>query len=318
MNGVLLIDKTADMTSHDVVIQIRRLFSTRKVGHAGTLDPFATGLLILCLGKATKTLQYFVEDVKEYEAVMKLGETTDSQDLTGVVLDRRPIQDFSVAKIEEACISFVGEILQTPPMHSARRVNGQRLYTLARAGKIVEREARPVTIASLEITNLALPYVSFRVVCSKGTYIRTLANDLGEALGCGAHLTQLRRTRIGRFHVDEACSLEQLADCMPGAEREEALLPIDEALNSFPALTLDREEATRLMNGVKLSYPQDTPGKDPEENEAERILRIYNPDGEFLALARRTLVPHGEGFSRQIRPIKVFSSWSENACKQGE
>lgn len=308
MTGVLLIDKAEGMTSHDVVIQIRKLFSTRKVGHAGTLDPFATGLLILCLGKATKTLQYFVEHTKEYEAVMKLGQTTDSQDLTGSVLEQRPVPAFTATDLEAACSSFVGDILQTPPMFSARRVNGQRLYKLARAGKTVEREARPVTIDSLNITKIALPYAHFRVVCSKGTYIRTLANDLGEALGCGAHLSQLRRTRIGRFDVDEACSLEQLADISPGGEREQTLVPIDRALSCFPVLTLNEEDAVRLMNGVQLYDPQETSEQGAETDETEQIFRVYNPAGEFLALAQRALVPHEEGFCRRIRPIKVFSA----------
>ncbi|MCP4402817.1 MAG: tRNA pseudouridine(55) synthase TruB, partial [bacterium] len=262
--------------------------------------------LILCLGKATKALQYVVEYTKEYEAVMKLGETTDSQDLTGSVLEQRSVPDFAPAELEDAVSSFVGDISQTPPMYSARKVNGQRLYTLARAGKTVEREIRTVTIDSLEITEVALPSVSFRVICSKGTYIRTLANDLGETLGCGAHLTQLRRTQIGRFGIDEACSLEQLADTSPGREREQALLPIDKALNCFPALTLNEEDATRLIHGVQLYHPQATLGQAARADEAEQILRIYNSSGEFLALARRTLVPHQEGFYRQIRPIKVF------------
>jgi len=303
MNGVLFIDKAEGMTSHDVVMQARKLFSTKKVGHAGTLDPFATGLLILCLGKATKTLQYIVEYTKEYEAVMKLGETTDSQDLTGSVLERRAVRALTSAELGEVFASFVGDISQVPPMYSARRVNGQRLYTLARAGKTVERQAQTVTIESLEITDIALPFVSFRVVCSKGTYIRTLANDLGEALGCGAHLTQLRRTRIGRFDVEAAFTLEQLAACEPGTERERALLPIDSALGSFPPLTVNEEDAARILNGVQLSCP---PELDRESHEAVQLLRLYNSAGEFLALAHKALVPHEDGFCRQIRPIKVF------------
>ena len=308
MHGVLLVDKTEGMTSHDVVMQVRKLFSTRKVGHAGTLDPFATGLLIVCLGKATKTLQFLVEQAKEYEAVMKLGETTDSQDLTGVVLEERPVPVLKPGELEETFSSFVGDISQLPPMFSARRVNGQRLYTLARAGKVVDREARTVTVESLEITKISLPHVAFRVLCSKGTYIRTLAHDMGEALGCGAHLTQLRRTRIGRFHVREACSLPRLAEFSLMADREQHLLPIDLALNNFPALTLDEEDAARLIHGVKLQYPQDFDEQEIMPDETEQLLRIYNSGGEFLALARKTLVPHNEGFFRQIRPVKVFYS----------
>jgi tRNA pseudouridine55 synthase len=191
-------------------------------------------------------------------------------------------------------------------MFSARKVNGQRLYKLARTGKTVEREARIVTIESLEITEISLPYVSFRVICSKGTYIRTLAHDLGEALGCGAHLTQLRRTRIGRFHVSEACSLAQLAGSSGPAEREQMLLPIDRALNCFPSLTLNEEDAARLIHGVKLQLNPESPGQDVEQNEAEQILRVYNFAGEFLALARRAFVPHEEEGRQQISPIRVF------------
>ncbi|PID58787.1 tRNA pseudouridine(55) synthase TruB [candidate division KSB3 bacterium] len=307
MNGVLLIDKTAGMTSHDVVRELRKLYAMKKIGHAGTLDPFATGLLILCLGKATKSLQYIVECDKEYEAMMKLGETTNTQDLTGTVLEQRTVPANARSELERLRSSFVGEISQIPPMFSARKVNGQRLYALARAGKTIERKARTVRIESLIIHDVSLPYVSFRIVCSKGTYVRTFAHDLGEALGCGAHLTRLRRTRIGRFQVHEAYSLAQLAEKQPGAERAQTLRPVDTVLQDFPALTLNKDAAARVRYGAELQYLSPHCTREIAAAGEEQVLRLYNPAGEFLALAKERLVVHEEGILRKIRPIKVFS-----------
>ena len=193
MGGILLVHKPADCTSHDVVTQIRKLFRTKKVGHAGTLDPFATGLLLLCLDEATRLSEYLLNAEKEYAAVVKLGEVTDTQDRTGRVLETCPVPDLAEAELRAAMTGFIGEIAQTPPMFSARKVQGRRLYKLARKGKTVERAAQAVNIAALDLLAVELPFLRLRVVCSKGTYIRTLAHDLGAALGCGAWFSMPKR-----------------------------------------------------------------------------------------------------------------------------
>ena len=207
--GVLVVDKAKGMTSHDVVDRVRRQFRINKVGHAGTLDPNATGVLVLLLGKATKLSGNFISQEKEYEAVMKLGERTDSADSDGEVTMTREV---SVSKetIVEAAKKFTGEIDQIPPMYSAKKVNGKKLYDLARKGIEVERRPKKVTIKEFEIKKVDLPFVSFRVVSSSGTYIRQIAHDLGEALGCGAHLTDLRRMRSGEFGIEKAVPLDKL------------------------------------------------------------------------------------------------------------
>ena len=208
-SGILIVDKQKGMTSHDVVDLIRRRFRIKKVGHAGTLDPNATGVLVILLGKATKSSDTFLNEEKEYTAVMKLGERTDSGDSAGKVVE---VKDADVAgdAIRSAADEFVGEIDQVPPMVSAKQVGGKRLYKLARKGIEVEREARRVNITSIVIGRVDMPYVEMDVVCSKGTYIRQLADDIGQKLGCGAHLTELRRTRSGAFSLDKAVTVDDL------------------------------------------------------------------------------------------------------------
>ena len=307
MNGVLLIQKSAGMTSHDVVAQVRKIFQTKKVGHAGTLDPFATGLLVACLGDATRIAQYVTDGEKTYRAIMKLGERTDTQDYTGEIVARRDVPPLGEDEVRRMFAQFTGDIMQTPPMYSARRVQGTRLYELARAGKEVEREARPVTIYELTFTGMALPYLHFQVVCSKGTYIRTLANDLGEAFGCGAHLTELERTQSGRFLLRDAASLEELAAMRDDRERlRQSLLPIDAALAEWPAVTLDEASAGRIAHGAAVALPVDA-------DDALRLsanIRVHNPSGTLIALARIEHLPETEeaGFVMQVRPFQVFAN----------
>ena len=200
------------MTSHDVVIQVRKRFHFKKVGHAGTLDPDATGVLVICLGKATKAVRFLINDDKEYEAIMILGISTDSQDASGRVLKK--VDDLRVSEVEvrKAMERLQGRIDQIPPMFSAIHYQGKRLYQLARQGKVVERAPRKVTIFSLEILEMELPRVKFNVVCSKGTYIRTLCADAGEILGCGAHQAELIRVRSGHFHLRDSLTLEELRE----------------------------------------------------------------------------------------------------------
>jgi tRNA pseudouridine55 synthase len=205
---VFLIDKPLGWTSFDVVRKIRNMVAIKKVGHAGTLDPLATGLLILCTGKFTKRINEYMAQEKEYTGTFTLGATTPTYDLESEPVDFKPFDHLTTEQIHAATIPFTGAIQQLPPAHSAIKVDGKRMYELARKGKEVKREPRPVTIYTFEITNIALPVVSFRVVCSTGTYIRSLANDFGEALGCGAYLSKLVRTRIGEFKLEDAQSLE--------------------------------------------------------------------------------------------------------------
>ena len=208
-SGILLVDKEKGMTSHDVVAAVRRRFSIKKVGHAGTLDPNATGLLILLLGKATKLSNKFLTEDKEYTAMMKLGERTDSADAEGKLISKKEV-NVSEEELREVMSAFTGEIEQIPPMVSAKKINGKRLYKLAREGKIVERQPKKIVIKEIEITKIDMPFVLFRVLCSKGTYIRQLADDIGEKLSTGAHLTELRRLRSGMFSVQNAIAFSRL------------------------------------------------------------------------------------------------------------
>lgn len=207
---VILIDKPLKWTSFDVVKKIRNLIQIKKVGHAGTLDPLATGLLILCTGKKTKSIESYMAEEKEYTGTFTIGQTTPTYDLESEPSEAVDISKITEEDLEQARINFTGAIEQIPPMHSAIKVGGKRLYELARKGETIERKTRSVTISEFELTKVDLPIINFRVVCSKGTYIRSLANDFGEILGVGAHLSSLRRTRIGEFSVEKAYNLEEL------------------------------------------------------------------------------------------------------------
>ena len=210
LDGVLLVDKAQGMTSHAVVAITRRALNTKKVGHCGTLDPLATGLLIITVGRGTKIQDLIMSEDKEYAGTMRLGETTDSQDADGVVVETKTVPNFSREEIEAAFEKFKGDFYQTPPMVSAIKKDGVPLYKLARQGKVVEREPRFVRVYASEIQGLRLPDIDFRVVCSKGFYVRTYAFDIGGYLGCGAHLRSLRRTKSGRFSVEGAVTVEEL------------------------------------------------------------------------------------------------------------
>ena len=220
--GILVVDKEKNMTSHDVVDAVRRRFHIKKVGHAGTLDPNATGVLVLLLGKATKLSGKLLNQDKEYIATMKLGEKTSTGDCDGKVVETAEARA-SEKEIKNVMAGFVGEIEQVPPMTSAKRINGRRLYKLARKGVEVARSAKKVAIKEIEITRMDLPFILFRVVCSKGTYIRQLAEDIGEKIGCGAHLTELRRTRSGDFSLERALQFSSLSDMSREALNENIL-----------------------------------------------------------------------------------------------
>lgn len=214
LNGILIVNKEKKMTSHDVVKKIRKNFSVKKVGHAGTLDPNATGVLVLLLGKATKQSQDLTASDKEYIATMKLGEKTDSADCDGKIINIRDVV-VTESQIQEVLKSFEGEKEQIPPMVSAKKVNGKKLYALARKGLTVERKPQKINIKEIELLEISFPYVKFRVLCSKGTYIRQLADDVGEKLGCGAHLSDLERTKSGKFSIENALPISDIMDMAP-------------------------------------------------------------------------------------------------------
>lgn len=277
MNGLLIIDKPQGVTSHDVVRRIRKLLRTRRVGHAGTLDPMATGILQVAVGESTRLVQFLMEGRKTYRAVLKLGEITDSQDAEGKILEVRPVPDLGRAEIESACVSLTGRIRQLPPMFSALKHQGTALHRLARQGIEVEREAREVEVHRLEVLEVEPPFVTLEVDCGKGTYIRTLAHDLGLSLGAGAHLVALRRTRSGPFTEADCWQLDDLEpDTTP-----RALLPPLEALRGHPVLEVRGDAISRLRNGVP-------PASDEVEGglpaEGETVLLLEN--GELRAVAR--------------------------------
>ncbi|MFT5534706.1 MAG: tRNA pseudouridine55 synthase [Burkholderiaceae bacterium] len=251
VHGVLLLDKAAGHSSNDVLIKAKRLFNAEKAGHTGTLDPFATGLLPLCFGEATKFAQDLLEADKTYETVVHLGLRSDTGDTEGEILETLPV-DVTLTQIELVLEKFRGAINQVPPMYSALKRDGKPLYEYARAGITLEREARPVVIHLLELMRYDAPFLTLRVSCSKGTYIRVLGEDIGAALGCGGHLNALRRTQVGDLVLANSVTLEQLA-AVEEVQRGTLLAPVDALLVSFPALSLDDELARRFLHGQRLS-----------------------------------------------------------------
>ncbi len=228
LEGVLLVDKPQGLTSHDVVYRLRRKLQMKKIGHAGTLDPMATGLLIMLIGKATRISQYLMSSDKVYEGEATLGVVTDSQDAEGEVMETRPVPALTEAQVREAMKGFLGDQYQTPPMHSAIKVDGVPLYKMARKGEEVEREPRFIRVMAFELTSFVSPKLTFRLHCTKGTYVRTIAHDLGHKLGCGAHLSALRRTGSGAFSLAQGLTLDAI-ESMPVAEIEQRLIPVHAA-----------------------------------------------------------------------------------------
>ena len=280
-NGFLLVDKEPGWTSHDVVAKVRRHIGG-KVGHAGTLDPMATGLLAVGIGRATRLLRFVQDGVKEYEATAQFGVATDSLDADGAVVSREPMP-IDERDVDGALERFRGEILQVPPMVSARKVEGRRLYELAREGKVVEREARPIRIDELELTDFApsdYPTVSLRIVCSTGTYIRTLADDIARAMGGRAHLTELRRTRIGDLTVDRANLVGAVAEAAEEGELGRLVVPAVDALGSLGRLLVDEPTAFRVRNGRPLP-------SDAADGRVGDLVTVCGEDAALIAVYRR-------------------------------
>ena len=232
MEGILLVDKPRDHTSHDVVARLRGKLKMKRIGHAGTLDPMATGLLVILVGKATKVSQYLVGLDKEYEGTIELGKVTDTQDADGEVMETRPVPPLTDADVQATVKTFLGDQYQMPPMYSAIKIAGVPLYKSARKGEEIEREPRFIRVMSWDVLRFASPQIDFRLSCTKGTYVRTLAHDLGAKLGCGAHLSALRRTATDKFKVGQALTLEQI-QALTLPEIEQRLIPAREAVPSF-------------------------------------------------------------------------------------
>ena len=271
MNGIVIVDKPAGWTSQDVAARLRRGFNTRRIGHGGTLDPMATGVLPVFVGRATRGVEFFEHAEKTYEATLQLGLTTDTEDTSGTVLTQQEVH-ISEEQILGVLPQFRGEILQVPPMYSALKVDGQKLYELARKGKEVERKPRPITIHQLELLEFTGETARLRIRCSKGTYIRTLCKDIGQALGCGGCMAALRRTAAGEYGIEEAVPLQTLLD----AETPEVFLrPVDSMFRNYPAITLSPKQETRCRNGNSFTLKI-----------ADGTYRVYGQNGEFLALSK--------------------------------
>lgn len=313
MNGIINVYKEKNYTSHDVVAKLRGILRQKKIGHTGTLDPQAEGVLPVCLGNATKLCDLLTDKTKEYEAVLRLGVTTDTQDMTGEVLDEKPVT-VTEDRLREIMMGFVGKGEQIPPMYSAIKVNGRRLYELAREGREVERKPRPIEIYHIDIKKINLPMVTFRVSCSKGTYIRTLCQDIGEKAGCGGAMESLLRTRVDRFRLEESYTLGQIEQLRDEGRLDAILYSVDEMFSNYPAVTVQNAFRKVIDNGnnifpmmykeslipVKV-MPENKSVEKVGQNEAEPMrIRVYNEDKVFYGIYE--YVAEKEYF----KPYKMF------------
>lgn len=285
MDGIFILNKAAGMTSHDVVARVRRLARQKRVGHAGTLDPTATGVLPVCLGQATRVAEYLSESGKAYRATIRFGIVTDTYDAEGSVVRTAPVATTS-AEIAAALPSFLGEQMQAPPIYSAIKRAGQPLYKLARAGQDVAVEPRPVVIYALRIVAWSSPDLMVDIECGKGTYIRSLAYDLGERLGPGAHLAALVRTRSGPFTLKQSITLDMLEAALAGDAWRDHLYAADEALLERRAAILGTESEARVRNGQLLRFENAPRPAEPPAPEDGELLRAYSTDGRFLGILR--------------------------------
>ena len=306
INGGINIYKERGFTSHDVVAKLRGILKQKKIGHTGTLDPDAEGVLPVCLGKGTRLCDMLTDHSKVYEAVLLLGQSTDTQDVSGSVLQEAPV-DVSEEEVREAIMSFVGPYNQIPPMYSALKVNGQKLCDLARAGKEVERKARPVEIYEIQIEEIHLPRVRMTVSCSKGTYIRTLCHDIGEKLKCHGCMESLLRTRVGQFLLKDSLTLAQVEEHRDENRITEIVMPVDQVFSDCPALKLTKEAAKLGYNGNPFTSTQALTENDQMVEKSSDIsldggkwFRVYDPEGVFIGVYAY------DSKRDQFRPEKMF------------
>jgi tRNA pseudouridine55 synthase len=289
-DGIINVYKEKGYTSHDVVARMRGILKMKKIGHTGTLDPEAEGVLPVCLGKGTKLCDLFTDKDKTYEAVLLLGYSTDTQDMTGKILSRQEV-DIQEEQLQEVIRSFAGEYMQIPPMYSALKVNGKKLYELARQGREVERQPRPVHIYEIEVLKMDLPRVHMRISCSKGTYIRTLCHDIGSALGCGGCMESLLRTRVGRFRLEESLKLDEIEELVRSGTFENAVTTVDAVFAEYPKITADISQDRLLHNGNAVSAQY-----------AGQTVRMYDSLGQFIGLYAAYEDKSG------YKPLKMFYS----------
>lgn len=278
MDGMIVIRKEKGYTSHDVVAKLRGILHMKKIGHTGTLDPDAEGVLPVALGKATRLVDLITDKEKTYEAVMHLGVVTDTQDMSGTILSESTEVGATEEEVRQVMESFIGDYMQIPPMYSALKVNGKKLYELAREGKTVERKARPVHFYEIEILEMNLPLVRFRVTCSKGTYIRTLCHDIGEKLGCGAAMESLMRTKVGRFELEDAITLAQTEQAVQEGTIQDRIFGIEEILAEYPRVCCTKEGDRLLANGNPLGQAL----VDAEEKDG--WIRMCSSEGCFAGV----------------------------------
>lgn len=304
MNGIVNIYKEKGFTSHDVVAKLRGITRQKKIGHTGTLDPDATGVLPVCLGNATKLCDLLTDKDKTYEAVLLLGKETDTQDTTGKVLKECEVA-VTEEKVKEVIASFIGDINQIPPMYSALKVNGKKLYELAREGKVVERRARPITIHDIIVKNITLNgevnEVQMEVSCSKGTYIRTLCHDIGEALGCGGCMKSLVRTKVSQFTLADALTLTQVSELQQAGEFEAMLIPVEDMFPNYKKISVSSEGNRFLMNGNPLKKDYVADATCIQELSIGDNVRIYDIEGKFSAI-------YEWSSEKILKPVKMFLS----------
>lgn len=283
IHGILNVYKEKGYTSHDVVAKLRGITGQKKIGHTGTLDPEATGVLPVCLGKGTKLCELLTDKDKTYETVLLLGKTTDTQDISGRVLAEKSTAELTEEDVRKAVFSFLGEYAQIPPMYSALKVNGKKLYELARSGQVVERKARQVKILDIKLLDMDFPRVRMSVTCSKGTYIRTLCHDIGERLGCGGCMEELARIRVGRFAAADSMTLEEIRSAFEENRLTELVVPVDAMFGEAPKAYVEDEWEVPARNGNLLP---ESAVRGCRAGEDGRRVRLYDSTGQFIALYR--------------------------------
>lgn len=293
MDGLINIYKEKGFTSHDVVAKMRGILRMKKIGHTGTLDPDATGVLPVCVGKGTRLCSLLENHDKTYRAVLLLGMETDTQDVTGQILAEKPVC-VTEEQVLEVLPAFRGKIMQIPPMYSALKVNGKKLYEYAREGKVIEREARPVEIYELTVEKIELPRITMTVSCSKGTYIRTLCHDIGQALGCGGCMESLVRTRVGDFHLEQAITLKELEAKRDAGELDSCLVTVEQIFSGLPAVTTRKQYDVLIHNGNRVS------GNMLETVPQEKQVRMYDSSGLF------TGIYEWDPMKKDYKPLKMF------------